>query len=114
MLKNLLLPSALNEETDEIHMNLKASNAISVLACLLAAAAASGAAAQSPQQSSASQGAGAQTAQTRPAPLVVYTTPPKTSVARLKLNGAEDHEIRGNVTFTITAANYDDTMVGTL
>jgi hypothetical protein len=114
MLKNLLLPSALNEETDEISMNLKASNAISVLACLLAAAAASGAAAQSSQQSSASQAPGAQAAEARPAPLVVYTTPPKTSVARLKLNGDEDREIRGNVTFTITAANYDDTMVGTL
>src|SRR5262249_30909709 len=102
----------LNEETDEIRMNLKALNAISVLACLLAAALTSGA--QSPQQPSASQEAGAQSAEAKTAPLFVYTTPPKISVARLKLNGEEDREIRGNVTFTIAAANYDDTVVGTL
>jgi hypothetical protein len=31
-----------------------------------------------------------------------------------KLGGSEAHEIRGKVTFTLTAANYDDTLVGTL
>ena len=93
-------------------MNWKLSNAISVLACLLAAGAA--ALAQSTAQSSDLKGANAQTADTRQAPRVVYTTPPKTSVAKLKLGGSEAREVRGNVTFTLTAANYDDTVVGTL
>ena len=86
--------------------------AISFLACSLAAWAA--ALAQSTTQSSGAKGADAQTSDTRQAPLVVYTTPPKTSLAKFKLGEAEVREIRGNVTFTLTAANYDDTVVGTL
>jgi hypothetical protein len=81
-------------------MDLKLSKAIWVLTCLLASALA--------------QSLGAQEASARQAPQFVYTTPYKTIVAGLKLGESEVHEVRIKVTFTITAANYDDTMVGTL
>jgi hypothetical protein len=90
-------------------MNLKLSNAISVFVCLLAAAFV-----QSTAGSSALQPRAAQTSEARQAPLVVYTTPPKMVVARLKPGESEAREVRIKVTFTLTAANYDDTMVGTL
>lgn len=93
-------------------MNRTLSNAISVLACLLAAGAA--AFAQSTARSSDSQGGEAQTADTRQTPQVVYKTPPKTSVAKLKSGESAGYELRATVTFTLTVANYDDTVVGTL
>src|SRR5215813_11852212 len=93
-------------------MNWRLPNAISVLALLLTACAA--AFAQSTAQSSDTKGADTQTADTLQAPQVVYTTPPKMSVAKLKLGESEAREVRGNVTFTLTAANYNDTVVGTL
>jgi hypothetical protein len=93
-------------------MNWRIPNAISLLPLLLAAGAV--AFAQSTTQSSDPKGAGAQAADTRQAPQVVYTTPPKTSVAKFKLGESEAREVRGKVTFTLTAANYDDTVVGTL
>ncbi len=88
-------------------MNWRLPKAISVLAILLAAGAT--AFAQSTAQSSDLKGA-----DTRQAPQVVYTTPPKMSVAKLKLGESEVREVRGNITFTLTAANYNDTVVGTL
>lgn len=93
-------------------MNRTLSKAISVLACLFAAGAA--AFAQSTAQPSDFQGAGTQTSTTRQTPQVVYKTPPKTSVARLQPGGSGAYEVRALVTFTLTAANYDDTVVGTL
>jgi hypothetical protein len=93
-------------------MNWRIPNAISLLALLLAAGAA--AFAQLTAQSSDPKGADTQTADTRPAPQVVYTTPPKTAVAKIKLGESEAREVRGKVTFTLTAAHYDDTVVGTL
>jgi len=93
-------------------MNWRIQNAISLLPLLLAAGAV--AFAQSPPQSSDPKGAETHVADTRPAPQIVYTTPPKTSVAKLKLGESEAREVRGKVTFTLTAANYDDTVVGTL
>jgi hypothetical protein len=93
-------------------MNWRLPNAISVFALLLAAGVT--AFAQSTAQSSDPKVADKQTADARQAPMVVYTTPPKLSVAKLKLGESEAHEVRGNVTFTITAANYNDTVVGTL
>ena len=90
-------------------MNWRTPNAISVLVVLLATGAA--AFAQSTAQSSDPK---AQTADTRQAPHVVYTTPPKMSVAKFKLGESEAREVRGNLTFTLTAANYNDTVVGTL
>jgi hypothetical protein len=93
-------------------MNWRIPNAISLLALLLAAGAV--AFAQSTAQSSDPKGADTQAADTRQAPQVVYTTPPKTSVAKFKLGESEAREVRGKVTFTLTAANYDDTVVGTL
>jgi len=99
----------LDDETDEIRMSWKLSNAISVLVCLLAAAFA-----QPTPRSADFLGANAQTADARQAPMFVYTTPPKISVAKLKLGESEAREVRGTVAFTLTAANYDDTMIGTL
>jgi hypothetical protein len=93
-------------------MNWRIPNAISLLPLLLAAGAV--AFAQSTAQSSDPKGADTQAADTRQAPQVVYTTPPKTSVAKLKLGESGAREVRGKVTFTLTAANYDDTVVGTL
>jgi len=93
-------------------MCLKLSNAISILALLLAAGVA--AFAQSTARSSDSQGAEAQTGEPRQTPQVVYTTPPKISVAKLRLGESEAHEVRAKVTFTLTEANYNDTVVGTL
>jgi hypothetical protein len=93
-------------------MHWKLSNAIFLLVCLVAAGAA--AFAQSAPKSSGPEEADKQAADARQTPQVVYTTPPKTSVARFKLGDSEACEVRGNVTFTLTAANYDDTVVGTL
>src|SRR5262245_4279124 len=92
-------------------MQLKLSNAIQLLVYLLAAVPA--AFAQFPPQSGPEQ-AGKQAADARQTPQVVYTTPPKNSVAKFKLGELEACEVRGKVTFTLTAANYDDTVVGTL
>src|SRR5262245_1653563 len=93
-------------------MNWRLPNAISVLALLLAAGAA--AFAQSNTQSSAPREANTQTGDTRQTPQVIYSTPPKTTVARLKSGGSGDCEVRGKAALTLTAANYDDTVVGTL
>lgn len=102
----------IGDETDEIRMNLKLSRATSVIVCLLAAGAA--AFAQSTAQSSVSLDGDTQTANSRQAAQVVYTTPPRISIAKLKLGGSETYEVRALITFTLTAANYDDTVVGTL
>jgi hypothetical protein len=93
-------------------MHWKLSNAIFLFVCLLATGAA--AFAQSAPQSSGPQEADKQAADARQTPQVVYTTPPKISVAMFKLGDSEACEVRVNVTFTLTAANYDDTVVGTL
>ncbi|MCG3163065.1 MAG: hypothetical protein JMDDDDMK_04443 [Acidobacteria bacterium] len=45
---------------------------------------------------------------------IVYTTPPKVSVAKLKLDESKVYEVRGKVTFTLTAANNNDTVAGIL
>ncbi|HEX5082689.1 MAG TPA: hypothetical protein VFY40_11625, partial [Blastocatellia bacterium] len=87
-------------------MNLKLSSAISVFVCLLAAAFA--------QSNPGSHVAYSQAADAWQAPQVVYTTPPKMFGARLKYGESEAREVRIKVTYTLTAANYDDTMVGTL
>jgi hypothetical protein len=101
-----------DDETDDIRMNWRLPSAISFLACLLAASAAT--LSQSTTRSIDPQETGVQTENTRQTPLVVYTTPPKTSVAKLKSGASEDYEVRAKVAYTITAANYDDTVVGTL
>jgi hypothetical protein len=93
-------------------MNWRLPNEIFALALLFAAVVA--AFAQSAPQSSGPQEADKQAADARQTPQVVYTTPPKTSVAMFKLGDSEACEVRGNVTFTLTAAKYDDTVVGTL
>jgi hypothetical protein len=93
-------------------MNWRLPNAISVLALLLAAGAASFA--QSNTQSLAPNGANTQPGDTRQTPQVVYTTPLKTIVARLKSGESGGCEVRGIVTYTLAAANYNDTVVGTL
>jgi hypothetical protein len=93
-------------------MHWKLSNAIFLLVYLLAAGVA--AFAQSAPQSSGPEESDKQAVDARQTPQVVYTTPPKTSVAKFKLGDSEACEVRGKVTFTLKAANYDDTVVGTL
>lgn len=45
---------------------------------------------------------------------VVYTTAPKTVIAKLKAGEADAADVNGKATFTVTAANSDDTVAGTL
>jgi hypothetical protein len=77
--------------------NTRLSSAILLVISLLCAAAA----------------AAGQTPDMAPKP-VSYTTAPKLVVAMLKDGGQDVYEVHGKVTFTITAANSDDTIAGTL
>jgi len=108
-------------------MKWNPSNAVLVFACLLVACVIVFAQSQrrrsDAQQSNpqkANQQSNPQKAKTnsRQGLQLVYTTPPKTSVAKLKSISQSGepavHEIRGKVTFTLTAANNDDTMTGTV
>ena len=45
---------------------------------------------------------------------VAYTTKTKLVIAKLKNGDADVYDVRGNVSFTFTAANSDDTIAGTL
>lgn len=78
-------------------MNTKLSKAFSVVAFLLGA----------------SIIANAQAAQVTPKP-VAFTTAPKLVIAKLKNGEPDAYDVRGKVAFTITAANSDDTVAGTL
>jgi hypothetical protein len=45
---------------------------------------------------------------------VAYKTAPKLVIAKLTNAGADVYDVRGKVTFTLTAANSDDSLVGTI
>ena len=45
---------------------------------------------------------------------VVFTTTPKLQVAKLKSGETDVYDVRGKVSFTVMAANSDDTVAGTL
>jgi len=45
---------------------------------------------------------------------VAYTTAPKVVIAKLKSGEQDAYDVRGKVSFTVTAANSDDTVAGTL
>ncbi len=45
---------------------------------------------------------------------VVFTTAPKLAIAKLKVSETETYDVRGKITFTVTAANSDDTVAGTI
>lgn len=45
---------------------------------------------------------------------VVFTTAPKLTVAKLQTGGAETYDVRGKLSFTVTAANTDDTVAGAI
>ena len=55
----------------------------------------------------------AQGQQATPKP-VVFTTAPKLVIAKLRSGEQDVYDVRGKVTFTVTAANSDDTIAGTL
>lgn len=55
--------------------------------------------------------ASAQEAPPRP---VAYTTAPKLVIAKIRSGEEDVYDVRGKVTFTVTAANSDDTIAGTL
>ncbi|MBS1789923.1 MAG: hypothetical protein JST85_19525 [Acidobacteria bacterium] len=78
-------------------MNTKFSRAIFALACLFGL----------------SIVANAQAQQATPKK-VAFTTAPKLVIAKLKSGEADVYDVRGKVSFTITAANSDDTVAGTL
>jgi hypothetical protein len=85
-------------------MNCKISSAISVFACLICVLGAGvSALAQSGAQSNAQSA--------KPAP---YTTAPKLAIAKLKSDESKVYDVRGKAAFTVTAANENDTVAGTL
>jgi hypothetical protein len=45
---------------------------------------------------------------------VIYSTVAKLTVAKLKTGETDVYDVRGKVTFTVTAANTDDSVVGTM
>ena len=45
---------------------------------------------------------------------IAYTTAPKVVIAKLKSGEQDAYDVRGKVSFTVTAANSDDTVAGTL
>ncbi len=45
---------------------------------------------------------------------VVFTTAPKLAIAKLKNSETDVYDVRGKITYTITAANSDDTLAGTI
>ena len=45
---------------------------------------------------------------------IAYTTAPKIFIAKLKSGEQDAYDVRGKVSFTVTAANSDDTVAGTL
>jgi len=45
---------------------------------------------------------------------VVFSTAPKLTVAKLKNGETDVYDVRGKVSFTVTAANSDDTVAGTM
>lgn len=45
---------------------------------------------------------------------VAFSTAPKVTVAKLKTSETDTYDVRGKITFTITAANSDDTVAGTV
>ncbi len=45
---------------------------------------------------------------------VAYTTAPKVLIAKLKSGEQDAYDVRGKVSFTVTAANSDDTVAGTV
>ncbi|MGE0127844.1 MAG: hypothetical protein AB7U82_07180 [Blastocatellales bacterium] len=93
-------------------MNWKLSSVIFVFACLLIAINAIFAQPNARQLNA--QVASAQAANTKQSNQIVYTTPPKTAVAKLSSGESKAYEVRGKVTFTLTAANNNDTVAGTL
>jgi hypothetical protein len=50
-------------------------------------------------------------AQPTPRP-VVFTTAPKLTVAKLRTGETDAYDVRGKLSFTVTAANSDDTVAG--
>jgi hypothetical protein len=95
------------EQTSHCEMNPKISSSISVFAgLLLASLAAAYAQSGAPPNTNL---AAART--TKP---VGYTTAPKLALARLKSGESNLYEVRGRATLTVTAANNNDTVTGTL
>jgi hypothetical protein len=108
-----------SERISHFEMNWKRPNTVLVFACLLAVTVIAFAQTPDPQKSNTSTATNPQTANAgaangRQASQLIYTTLPKTSVANLKSGESSVQEIRGKITFTLTAANYDDTVTGTL
>lgn len=91
-------------------MNTKFTRIALTLIFLLGAAVAANA--QNDAQKSAPKGP-QKAVEMTPKP-VVYTTVPKLTVAKLKASETDVYDVRGKISFTVTAANSDDTIAGTI
>jgi hypothetical protein len=83
-------------EVEKLNMNTKLSRAFVAVALMLGVGVV--ASAQAPQVTPKA---------------VAYTTAPKLVIAKLKSGEQDAYDVRGKVSFTITAANSDDTVAGT-
>ena len=64
-----------------------------------------------PAQQKAQKAAPAQEVVPKP---MVFSTAPKLTVAKLKTGETDVYDVRGKVSYTVTAANTDDTVAGTM
>jgi hypothetical protein len=94
--KPLNLKSTFLEVTKQL-MNTKLTSALLTLVCLIG-----GAVVANAQGSVATPKA------------IAFSTAPKLNIAKLKSGDQDAYEVRGKVTYTVTAANSDDTVAGTL
>src|SRR5690349_16312219 len=70
--------------------------------------------AQNDAQGAAKKAAAAQAPQAVTPKPMVYSTVAKLTVAKLKTGETDVYDVRGKITFTVTAANSDDTVAGTM
>jgi len=99
--------------TEGLSVPLSLFLSVSLSLCLVAAAAANAQdGAQTRQKwQTRRKAAPAQPATPKP---VVFTTAPKLTVAKLRAGEPDAYDVRGKLTFTVTAANYDDTVAGAI
>ena len=90
-------------------LSVSLSLCLSVLLCFCPGAA--GAVYEHGAAQSRRKEATAQPATPRP---VVFTTTPKLSVAKLRTGETDAYDVRGKLSFTVTAANSDDTVAGAI
>jgi hypothetical protein len=86
---------------------------LSLSLCLVAAAAAHAQDGAQTRQKGQTRRKAAPEQPATPKP-VVFTTAPKLTVAKLRAGEPDAYDVRGKLTFTVTAANSDDTVAGAI